>query len=168
MLVTNVEEVAAALTSAKNLNAALKSFLKREGAQNAQVATFAKDFRGVVVNGRAESVRTFIENNLSRRSIFFLGVARYAYPDLIERIVGDIIQLHAEAFNKTYSRNGQGIVVNDPAGFAAIVKSVEKMIDAGLGAAGAPVSNFMRNAVMTSVFEPDVLTEVLKTVAPEF
>jgi hypothetical protein len=38
------------------------------------------------------------------------------------------------------------------------------MIEEGLKTANAPASNFMRNAVMASVFEPEVLTEVLKVV----
>jgi len=164
MLETNVEEVTVALTSAKNLNAALKSFLKREGTQTPQVATFAKEFRGVVTSGRPEPVRVFIEQNYEKRPMYFLGVARYAYPELIEAVVGKIIEQHAETFNTTYERAEQGIKVTDAKAFGAIVKSVSQMIDEGLKASGAPTSNFMRNAIMASVFEPDVLTEVLKVV----
>ncbi len=164
MLETNVEEVTVALTSAKNLNAALKSFLKREGTQTPQVATFAKEFRGVVTSGRPEPVRVFIEQNYEKRPMYFLGVARYAYPELIEAVVGKIIEQHAETFNSTYERAEQGIKVTDAKAFGAIVKSVSQMIDEGLKASGAPASNFMRNAIMASVFEPDVLTEVLKVV----
>lgn len=164
MLETNVEEVTTALTSAKNLNAALKSFLKREGTQTPQVASFAKEFRGVVSSGRPEPVRLFIEQNYDKRPMYFLGVARYAYPELIEAVVGQIIEQHAENFNKTYDRVEQGIKVTDAKGFAAIVKNVAQMIDDGLTTSGAPASNFMRNAIMASVFEPDVLTEVLKVV----
>lgn len=164
MLETNVEEVTVALTSAKNLNAALKSFLKREGTQTPQVANFAKEFRGVVTSGRPEPVRVFIEQNYEKRPMYFLGVARYAYPELIEAVVGKIIEQHAETFNTTYERAEQGIKVTDAKAFGAIVKSVSQMIDEGLKASGAPTSNFMRNAIMASVFEPDVLTEVLKVV----
>ena len=166
MLDTNVEEVTVALTGAKNLNAALKSFLKREGAQTPQVASFAKEFRGVVSHGRPEPIRLFIEQHYDRRPMYFLGVARYAYPEVIEGVVGKIIEQHAETFNKTYERAEQGIKVTDAKGFGSIVKNVAQMIDEGLKAAGAPTSNFMRNAVMASVFEPDVLIEVLKVVAP--
>jgi hypothetical protein len=164
MLETNVDEVTVALTSAKNLNAALKSFLKREGTQTPQVATFAKEFRGVVTSGRPEPVRVFIEQNYDKRPMYFLGVARYAYPELIEAVVGKIIAQHAETFNTTYERADQGIKVTDAKAFGAIVKSVSQMIDEGLKSSGAPTSNFMRNAIMASVFEPDVLTEVLKVV----
>lgn len=164
MLETNAEEVTVALTSAKNLNAALKSFLKREGTQTPQVASFAKEFRGVVSSGRPEPVRLFIEQNYDKRPMYFLGVARYAYPEVIESVVGKIIEQHAETFNKTYDRAEQGIKVTDSKGFTTIVKNVSQMIDDGLKTSGAPASNFMRNAVMASVFEPDVLTEVLKVV----
>lgn len=164
MLETNIDEVTTALTSAKNLNAALKSFLKREGTQTPQVASFAKEFRGVVSSGRPEPVRLFIEQNYDKRPMYFLGVARYAYPEVIEAVVGKIIEQHAETFNRTYERADQGIKVTDTKGFETIVKNVVGMIDNGLTSSGAPASNFMRNAIMASVFEPDVLTEVLKVV----
>jgi hypothetical protein len=164
MLETTVDEVTTALTGAKNLNAALKSFLKREGTQTPQVASFAKEFRGVVSSGRPEPVRMFIEQNYEKRPMYFLGLARYAYPELIETVVGKIIEQHAETFNATYERAEQGITVTDAKGFGSIVKSVAQMIDDGLKSESLPASNFMRNAVMASVFEPDVLTEVLKVV----
>ena len=164
MLDTTEEEVTTALTSAKNLNSALKTFLKREGTQTPQVATFAKEFRGVVSSGRPEPVRLFIEANYEKRPMYFLGLARYAYPELIETVVGKIIEQHADTFNTTYERAEQGIQVTDAKAFGSIVKSVSQMIDEGLKSSDAPASNFMRNAVMASVFEPDVLTEVLKVV----
>jgi hypothetical protein len=164
MLETNVDEVTTALTSAKNLNSALKSFLKREGTQSPQVAVFAKEFRGVVSSGRPEPVRLFIEQNYEKRPMYFLGLARYAYADLVESVVGKIIEQHADTFNTTYDRAEQGIRVTDAKAFGSIVKSVSQMIDEGLKTSGSPTSNFMRNAIMASVFEPDVLTEVLKVV----
>jgi hypothetical protein len=164
MLETTVDEVTTALTSAKNLNSALKSFLKREGTQTPQVALFAKECRGVVSSGRPEPVRLFIEQNYEKRPMYFLGLARYAYADLVETIVGKIIEEHADTFNTSYERAEQGIKVTDAKTFGMIVKSVSKMIDDGLTTSGAPTSNFMRNAIMASVFEPDVLTEVLKVV----
>lgn len=164
MLETNVDEVTTALTSAKNLNSALKSFLKREGTQTPQVAVFAKEFRGIVSSGRPEPVRLFIEQNYDKRPMYFLGLARYAYADVVESVVGKIIEQHADTFNTTYERAEQGITVTDAKTFGSIVKSVAQMIDDGLKTSGAPTSNFMRNAIMASVFEPDVLTEVLKVV----
>ena len=164
MLDTTVDEVTTALTSAKNLNSALKSFLKREGTQTPQVAVFAKEFRVVVSSGRPEPVRLFIEQNYDKRPMYFLGLARYAYADLVETIVGKIIEQHADTFNTTYERAEQGIKVTDAKTFAVIVQSASQMIDDGLATSGAPTSNFMRNAIMASVFEPDVLTEVLKVV----
>ncbi|MEN9845676.1 MAG: hypothetical protein RIS36_823 [Pseudomonadota bacterium] len=164
MLETTVDEVTTALAGAKNLNSALKTFLKREGTQTPQLATFAKEFRGVVSGGRPEPVRLFIEENYEKRPMYFLGLARYAYPELIETVVGRIIEQHADTFNTTYERAEQGIKVTDAQAFDSIVKSVAQMIDEGLTSSNVPASNFMRNAIMASVFEPDVLTEVLKVV----
>ena len=164
MLETNVDEVASAFASAKNLNAALKSFLKREGNSTPHVATFAKEFRGVVSKGRPEPVRFFIEQNYPKRAVYFLGVARYAYPELMESAVGKIIERHAERFNTTYERTDSGLKVTNAAEFSKIVKDVMKMIDESITEAQIPASNFLRNAIMAGVFEPDVLEEVVPVV----
>ena len=164
MLETTVEEVTSAMVGAKNLNSALKSFLKKEGTNAPQVVSFAKEFRGVVSSGRPEPIRLYIEQNYSRRSMLFLGLARYAYSDLIEQTVGKIIEKHADKFNETYERADQGIKVVDSKVFASIVKDVQGMIDADLSASDVSQTNFMRNAIMASVFEPDVLQEALKVI----
>jgi hypothetical protein len=39
-----------------------------------------------------------------------------------------------------------------------------KMIDESITEAQIPASNFLRNAIMASVFEPDVLEEVVPVV----
>lgn len=165
MLETTVDEVTTALTGARNLNSALKSFIKREGSSTPQIVSFAKDFRGVVASGRAEPVRLFVEQNFAKRPMYFLGVARYAYPELIEASVGKIIEKYADVFNGTYERTDAGIKVTDSKQFGSIVSEVRDMIDGELLQAQAPQSNFMRNAVLASVFEPDVLQEVLKIIA---
>ena len=165
MLETSVDEVASALVNAKNLNAALKSFLKREGNSAPHVATFAKEFRGVASKGKSEPIRLFVEQNYPRRAVYFLGLARSAYTELVETAVGTIIERYAEEFNSTYEKTDSGITVTNKAGFAKIVKEALSLIDESIAAAQAPSSNFMRNAIMASVFEPDVLEEVVKIVA---
>lgn len=162
MLETSVDEVATALVNAKNLNAALKSFLKKEGNSAPHVATFAKEFRVVAAKGKPEPVRFFVEQNYPRRAVYFLGLARYAYPELVESTVGQIIDRHAERFNATYEKGENGITITDTKTFSSIVKDVLKLIDESISSAQTPSSNFMRNAIMASVFEPDVLEEVVK------
>lgn len=161
MLPTTVSDVQDAFANAKNLNAALKNFLKRESRSGEQVASFAKDFRAAVSTGRTTAINGFIEKNFPRKEVYFLGVARYAFPELVESCVGRIIDQHAEAFNKTYERLEQGISIKDAKTFGSIVREVRQMVKRDLQAAELPVNGFLENALLSSVFEIDVLTEVM-------
>jgi hypothetical protein len=145
MLETNVEEINGAFGAAKNLNSALKKFLRVEGTSSPQVNAFAKEMRGAVARGRPEVVRSFIEKNFPKREVYFLGVARYAHAELFEATIGEIFNSYAAAF-------------------ARIVASVLEVIESKLAAATLPASNFLRNAFLISIFEPAVLAEVLKVV----
>lgn len=164
MLPTSTDEITACFAKAKNLNAALKGFLKREGTSNPQAASFAKDFRSAAGSGKEEAIRVFVERHYPKREVFFTGLARYAHPELVESVVATIIDTHADAFNSTYERGESGISVKDAATFKKIVKDVQQIIDKGLVSAELPTSNFMKNTLMASVFEVDVLGEVLKVV----
>jgi hypothetical protein len=166
MLPTTVSDVQEAFGSAKNLNAALKNFLKRESRSGEQVASFAKDFRAAVSTGRAAAINAFIEKNYPRKEVYFLGVARYAFPELVESCVGRIIDQHAEAFNKTYERLEQGISIKDAKKFASIVREVHEIVKGDLQIAELPVNGFLENALLSSVFEIDVLTEVMNELSP--
>jgi len=166
MLPTTVQDVQAAFGSAKNLNAALKNFLKRESRSGDQVVSFAKDFRAAVGTGRQVAVSAFIEKNYPRKEVFFLGVARYAFPELVESCVGRIIDRYAEAFNQTYERTEQGITIKDAKTFGSIVREVHQLVKGDIQAAELPVNGFLENALLSSVFEIDVLTEVMKELSP--
>ena len=162
MLPTTIDEIEQGFCKAKNLNSALKGFLKREGSANPQAASFAKDFRAAAGSGKAPAIRAFVERNYPKREIFFVGLARYAHPELVESVVGRIIDTHADAFNATYDRGENGIKVTDAATFKKIVKEVDSIIEQGLKGAELPPSNFMKSVLLASVFEPDVLGEALK------
>ena len=105
-----------------------------------------------------------MEHNYPKREIYFIGLARYAHPELIAATVETIINRFADEFNATYQQEETGISVNDAAAFKRIVKEVESVIEQGLLSAGLPVTNFMKNALLSSVFEVGVLDEVLKVV----
>ena len=164
MLPTSIDEITECFARARNLNAALKSFLKREGTSNPQAASFAKDFRSAAGSGKEEAIRVFVERHYPKREVFFTGLARYAHPEVVESVVGTIIDTHADRFNATYERGDEGISVKDDATFKKIVKDVNQIIEKGLVSAELPTSNFMKNTLLASVFEVDVLGEVLKVV----
>jgi hypothetical protein len=162
MFPTNIDEVESAFASASNLNAALKTFLKREGRGGPQIASFAKDFRNAVGTGRPAAVKFFIEQNYPKREVLFVGLIRYVFPEAVESVVTKIFDVYAEKFNATYSKSEDGLTVTDPAQFKEIAKAVVGLIEEGLRGAELPVSNFMRNSLLVCVFESDVLQEVFK------
>jgi hypothetical protein len=164
MFPTTIEEVENAFASAKNLNAALKSFLKREGRGGPQIASFAKDFRNAVGTGRPAAVKFFIEQNYSKREVLFVGLIRYVFPEAVESIVTKIFDTYADEFNTTYTKSEGGMTVTNPARFKEIAKSVVGLVEEGLRGAELPVSNFMKNSLLVCVFESDVLQEVFKQV----
>jgi hypothetical protein len=167
----STEEVIQAFESAENLNAALKSFLKREASAGAHIEPFAKAFRHAVKNGRAGAIGAFVEANHARHAALFLGVARYAFARPIEAVAGSIIDTFAEEFNATYTDgpSNQGepapLIITNPDRFAGITSEVLLQIDSGLTGAGVTPNNFFRNVVLTAIFEPRVLTEVSKVIA---
>ncbi len=165
MFPTTIDEVEGAFASAKNLNAALKSFLKREGKGGPQIASFAKDFRNAVGTGRPAAVKFFIEQNYSKREVLFVGLIRYVFPETVESIVTKIFDTYADEFNTTYSKSENGVTLTNPARFKEISNSVVGLVEEGLRSAELPVSNFMKNSILVCVFESDVLQEVFKQIS---
>jgi len=160
MFPTTLEEAQGAYAAAKNLNAALKNFLKKEGRGGSQVVSFAKEFRNAVASGRPAAVSAFIEQNYTKRDPLFVGLIRYVHPQAVESIVLKVFETYAEDFNGTYSKGQDGVQVTDGNKFLEISKAVVSEIESGLVAAELPVSNFMKNSVMVCIFESDVLREV--------
>lgn len=163
MLQTTIEDVESSLQAAPNLNAAVKNLLKREaqGQGSEQLVAFAKECRDVVQSRRDGALRSFIEKNYPRREAFFLGLARYAHSPTFTAVIENIFNEYAAEFNSTYETGTDSISVTNPERFAAIVKGVSVMIDDGLRAAGLPINNFLKNSLLVSIFEPQVLQAVI-------
>lgn len=165
MLETNTDEVYSSFKAAKNLNAALKTLLKRESKKGDPIEGFVKDFRPLVQSENEARVKEFIEKNFSKREMFFYALARYAHPEFYTSVIEKIFNSYAEEFNATYEKKEEGIEVTKKDEFKKIVKEVVKLIDEELKAAGLPVTNFFKKSVMVCVFEADVLREVVKVLA---
>lgn len=164
MLTVTVDEVKESFAAAKNLNAALKNLLKRESSNAPAVATFAKEFRAAAGSGKSAPRDLFIERNFPSKQFFFMGTVRYAFPELIESTVGSIVSRYADDFNATYERHDSGIKVTDTKRFKEIVGEVLAIVKKALTAADLPANNFMQSSLLTTVFELDVLDEVMKVV----
>lgn len=165
MTTITASEIIEVLSVAKNLNAALKNLMKREGGANPAVAVFAKEFRSKVGGGRLVGAEGFIDKCIQKgREGFFFGVARYAFSDVIDAAVEQIIEQYADDFNATYERSEQGISVADTARFQEIVSAVCELSTAALRTAEVPVNSYSKGVMLVTVFEPDVLEEVQKYV----
>jgi hypothetical protein len=164
MLTPTVEEAQESFAAAKNLNAALKNLLKRESSGAPAVASFAKDFRTAVSSGKDTQRDLFIERNFESKRFFFIGAVRYAFPEIVESTVGTIVSKYADDFNATYERVDGGITVTNAKRFQEIVLDVLSIITKDLKAAELPDNAFMQSALLATVFELDVLNEVMKVV----
>ena len=160
MLTTTPDEIEEGFKTAKNVNSALKNFLKKEAGSHESVTRFAKDFRTAVSAGRPAAVRAFIDQKHSNHGIHFLLVSRYAHATFIDAFVEKIVSTYGDRFNATYEATEDSITVTDKKTFASIVKEVAATIDTALSEAKLPVTNFMRNSVLICIFEQKVLKEV--------
>jgi|688.fasta_scaffold290233_2 hypothetical protein len=164
MLESSKDEVQSAFLAAKNTNAAVKTFLKREARVGDPSERFAKDFRNATSSGREESVQAFVEKHFPKYEMYFLALARYAHSEFISSTVEKIFEKFADEFNTTYEKTSEGVTVTNSAKFNQITQEVLKIITDELSSAGLPVTNFMKKAALICIFEPDVLKEVLLVV----
>jgi predicted AlkP superfamily pyrophosphatase or phosphodiesterase len=159
-----LEEVQIAFNAAKNLNAALKTFIKREVRSGEPIERFAKDFRAAVATGRPTLVNSFIEKHYPKNEVYFLVLARYAFSDFISSVVEVIFEKYAEDFNTSYESTSSGIRVTNADKFSNIGNSVVEMVDQSLLKSALPSGNFLKKATLLSIFEPNVFQEVIKVI----
>ena len=162
-LETNIEDVTGAFLAAKNTNAALKNFLKKEKPSDDSVVRFVKNFRNEVSGGNADKLRAFVEGNLDDHKAEFLILARYAHPEFVATTAHQIIEKYADEFNATYEKDGSGVTIKDKSKFKTIVEKVADIVDESLKTAQLPNTNFMKYAVLLYVFEPEIQEQVLST-----
>lgn len=157
------DEVVESFKCARNLNAALKNLLKKEASHNEALGRFAKSFRTAVSGVNATSaMKFFVEKNYKNEDLFFLAAARYAHTEFLEKLIDQVITDHGEEFNQTYTLGQNSIEIKDKAKFTSIAQEVSVKADAALKEASLPVCSFMKLAFYHSLFEPQVLREVLK------
>lgn len=157
---TQVEEV---LSAAKNLNAALKTFLKREARSENAVEAFVKSLRNVVARDRDGELLSYIEKHYENNEVHFAILAAYAFPELQDSVISAVYDQYGEDFNATYERRDKVIHITNPARFSSISRQVVTKIEEGLDQAGIPRNNFSVYSLLATIFEPDVLVQVLET-----
>src|SRR5687767_10319790 len=113
-------DVEAVLSSAENLNAALKTLLKREARAENSIEPFVKSLRSVVTRNRDGELLSYIEQHYPTHEIHFALLASYAFPAVQDAIISEVFDKYAEDFNATYEKSERGIRITDPGKFSSI------------------------------------------------
>lgn len=164
MFEANVDDVVGAFLAAKNTNAAIKNFLKKEKPSASSIARLAKDFRNAASAGKPEALRSFIEDNLTDNEEIFLALARYAHIEFVSTTVEEIINKYADQFNNTYEKTESGVKITDKKTFTSIAKEVQSLVEDNLKKLGLPVNEFMKQSIIGYVFEDGVKEEVMREI----
>ncbi len=150
-----------AFTRAKNLNSAVKAFLKHQGSkQDPKSVRFAKDLREVVQSGSAERIKGLVTSQFDSHRDTLISVAACAHTELITEIIGKIADTYSEEFNATYSHDGEVIKVIEAKNFEKIAKDAIKQIDSTLKERGWQDTNFLKAVVVNQLFDSPVLVEL--------
>jgi len=156
------KDLITALQSAPNLNSALKGFLKSQVQKGDQTSKFIKAFRVATTSKTPGALENFIDKSLPRFERHFFLIARHALSTETEVILDQVIEKYAEDFNKTYQLQGSAITVSNKEQFDSIAKQALNDLDNGLEQSKLPNSNFMRNVLVYSLFDEQVIHEIPK------
>lgn len=167
MLEYSSDEVIAALSTCDNINAAVKSFLKRELKKGDPREKFTKDLRTVFQSNNTERQISFVEKHRERFEGVLLGITRYALYQPIDAITATIIEAHADPFNATYEVNDSEIEILNKEEFQQIARAALDGFRAGLAEHSLPVSNFMVNVLILTLFDDAVVPEIMQIAAAQ-
>lgn len=161
------EDVANCFLNAKNPNAAIKNFLKREVQKGDPSVKVVKDLKSILTSAegvRQERLHAFFERHMEKYEKHFMSVAGYAHAEVVNPIADEVIEEFAEAFNETFEEADSGIVVKDRKKFESIAKKAVEKISTELKKSDSD-SVFLQGVVVVSIFEQPVLDE-LKGIFP--
>ncbi|MCB0340218.1 MAG: hypothetical protein KDD53_11470 [Bdellovibrionales bacterium] len=164
MLEFKAQDAFECLSKAKNFNAAVKGFLKREVQGNADVGRFAKQVRDFVVKGREEPFVEFVKKQRQNAEWYLYALGSYAFFDFISEVSEAVFDEYAQEFNATYDIDNGAVSFKDKSKFESIARQALELIDTQLKGSEYPKSDFMRNVLLTSVFDRalmDPLTPVV-------
>ena len=154
-----IAEVTEVFKKAANMNAAVKKVLKQD-IQDEAALKFIKSFRTVLGADRDGALEGFLEKYLDKYDKVLLALAVVAHKDLVTEIVNVVIEKYADEFNTTYEKKEGGVTYKDRTKFEKVVKEVRGVIEAHLQAAELPASHFLKAAVITQIFDEELLPEV--------
>lgn len=153
-------DVVGSLSQSKNLNAAVKTFLKKQGKAGDPGVKFAKELRDILQRPDRNFAIDFVERAGARFGPHLLAIGAYAHAPVIEDLASKIVEAFADDFNSTYAVRGDELEFKDEEKFREIANKALGMIDESLRAQGFDGSHFMRAIAMNAVFEAPVLREL--------
>jgi hypothetical protein len=172
MLQYSLPEVLDFFASARNCNAAVKTFLKREIRQNPEAERFLKGFREAAQKKQPIALANFLKGYTSAQhqsgvfsplvEIWLLSLARYAQPELVVSISEKVIDRFADEFNTSYQTGSEAITIQDAQKFERIVREAHALVRQLLEEQNVAPSGFTVNVMLASIFEPLVLKEAWK------
>ena len=157
MYVYQASDVVETLTAAKNLNAAIKNFLKKELKPGDKGERFVKDLRDLAPFKNLVKFQSYIAAALPQFELHLLVLVRYAHGEILEKVIEQLFAKYADDFNTSYEKTAKGINITNAAKFEQIVKSVLADIPNLLTAQQIKPNGFIRNAVLFLTFEQEVL-----------
>ena len=156
-------EVVSALRGSKNINAALKNFLKLEIRNGDPAGRFVKDLRSVVGAKSTEPLQRLVEQGQQKFERHIFVIVRYAYHEPMAQIAEQVAHKYADDFNATYEREDGRIKVIDLPKFKSIFKEVEGLFEQAINERKLGPVGLMKNALVTFVFDADVITELMSS-----
>ena len=153
-------EILQTFEGAKNINAAFKKFLKNDAGKDQANLKFINGLKQIFASKDEGQKLAFLNKHLPDFEPHLLVVGRYAYVEPVDSVTEEVIIKFAEEFNTTYSKHDNGIeILNER--FSQIVSEVMAIISQCYQNGHLPESNFMTSIILNSIFDADVLKEVL-------
>lgn len=157
----NSDQATDVFLAASNLNAALKSFLKREVQKGDPREKFVKSFRKIISSNNKEQIKSFLEQQIARDPSTVLGLAGYAHSDTVTGISQQIIDQYAEKFNECYETSESSATITDQANFDKILKKSAEHYKQSIKETSLPDNHFMSLVFVHSLFEDQLIEQVI-------
>jgi hypothetical protein len=153
----DLEELRTLILRSKNLNSAVKSYLKHEVEKQAKEIRFLKAIRKVSLPTQKKQLMHFLEQCTDEYAIALFILVRHAYFHVLSPVLEEVIREKAEVFNATYTSHGDEITIKDEKTFQSVVQEVSKMLDDALAKEGFGGSKMLHKIFMHLLYDAAVV-----------
>ncbi len=156
--------IVACFRRAPNINAAMKSFLKREVKKGDGAERFVKDLREALLSENEDRAVAFVERKLEPFEAHLVALGGYLHAQFVTEVAGAIVEKFADEFNASYEVRGDELALRNEKRFHEIVREVLESIQGHIEAHGLS-SYFMTCVLLNAIFDRPVLVRVLDQVS---